>query len=148
MSIQGSLERAACNRRPRGLSPWQWARRGLLTLIGAGCLALGSWLLMTIVRPETLGTLSTAQLLGVVVLIVSPVMTLAAIRYDLFVLKTIGTSVYGVHEKPPGEVCSEQRVCLAAHEAHDRSMRREPAPRRFELPARSEKGDGRPLDAA
>lgn len=143
MSRQGSFERAACHQRPRGLSPRELFGRGLLTLIGGGCLALGMWLLATIVRPETLGVLSTAQLLGVVVLLVSPVLTLAATRYDLFVLKTIEASVYEDDAQ-----LSEQRMRLATHNAHDRSERREPAPRRFELRARAEKGDGRPKDAA
>ncbi|MGV6815595.1 MAG: hypothetical protein ACWA5W_11405 [Phycisphaerales bacterium] len=66
---------------------WSRFRRGVLVCIGSGCVVLGLTLMVTLVRPETLMTLSTAQLGGIIGFVVLPGLTMLAIRYDRAVVK-------------------------------------------------------------
>lgn len=55
--------------------------------IGGVCLGLGMMLTATLVRPETLVTLDTAHLLGILVLLTCPALTRMAIGLDRAVLR-------------------------------------------------------------
>lgn len=95
---------------PSSLS-WLQLRRGILLTVGSGCVVLGMVLVVTIIRPETLSTLNTAELGGIVSLIVFPVLTVFAIRYDR---STVSRSLARGYQEPTQDI----RV---SHTAHNRS---------------------------
>ncbi len=101
-------------------SPWPLLRRAVLGVIGAGCVALGMALTITLVRPETLGMLGTAQLVGIVVLLTTPGLTMLAMRYDRRTLlrRRLATELGSACEAPGAQ--SPLRARVAAHGAHDR----------------------------
>lgn len=88
-------------------------RRGLLVFIGGSCMVLGIVLMITMVRPETLGSLRTAELWAIVGLIVMPAFTMLCVRYDLAIVKTAKPASYQ-------QISTPSRV---AHTAHDRGSR-------------------------
>lgn len=94
-------------------SIWARIRRGLLTAIGCGCLILGVVLVITMVRPETLQSLGTAELSTIVGLIAMPVLTMLSLKYDQTVVKSATSVIYQQSK-------TQTRV---AHSAHDRGSR-------------------------
>jgi hypothetical protein len=95
------------------LSCWARIRRGLLFTIGTGCLVLGMVLIVTMIRPETLSSLGTAELAAMVSLIAMPALTMLSIRHDRNVLKSLALLSYQ-------QASTSSRV---AHRAHDRGSR-------------------------
>jgi len=88
-------------------------RHGLLLTIGSGCVILGAVLVVTMIRPQNLSSLGTAELFVIVGLIVMPALTLLSVRHDRSVLKTVVSGGYQ-HSNPQVRV---------AHRAHDRGIR-------------------------
>lgn len=95
-----------------GVSLWTRIRRGLLVTIGAGCLVLGVVLMIVMVRPETLGTLGTAELFAIVALLVMPALTLLSLKYDQAVVKSTQRSSYQQLQSPSS----------VAHASHSRDL--------------------------
>lgn len=112
-----------------GPSCWSRLRRGVLLTIGVGCVALGLVLMGTLVRAETLGTLGTAQLLGIVVLIAGPALSLGALGLDRTAHER-AAKVWVIADDAP-EACAEIRVCVT-HDAHPRSPKPAPHARSIE----------------
>ncbi len=85
-----------------GRSSWSRIRRGLLVSIGFGSLLLGAVLMVTAVSPETLQTMSTIELAGILGLVCMPVLTMLSIAHDRTVVKRAAPSVYNtdVSEDP------------------------------------------------
>tara|TARA_R110002072_G_scaffold42064_5_gene117626 strand:+ start:73255 stop:73722 length:468 start_codon:yes stop_codon:yes gene_type:complete len=77
-----------------GRSSWSRIRRGLLVSIGFGSLLLGAVLVVTTVSPETLQTMSTIELAGILGLVCMPVLTMLSIAHDRTVVKRAASSVY------------------------------------------------------
>ncbi len=109
---------------------WARVRRGLLISIGSGSLILSMTLIATIVRPEKLQTLGTAELMMVLGFLTLPVITLMCIRYDRSIVRSVMKT--GCVDLPQCEsICEPVCESLAsvstaslriAHEAHDRGL--------------------------
>ena len=97
-----------------GITPLNQHRMLLRWIAGASCV-LGIVIACIATNPDTLSTLSTAQLLGIIVLIVGPALTLFALRLET---RTAAQPV-------DTDGCTDEDVSLRVkiHEAHDRSTR-------------------------
>lgn len=93
------------------VSVWMRIRRGLLLVVGCGCVVLGMALVVTMIRPETLSALGTAELGAIVSLVVLPIVTMLTIRYERSVLSC--SKISGYNESIEG--------VRVSHAAHDRS---------------------------
>lgn len=89
--------------------------RALLRWIAGASIACGIVIACIAVDPGTLSTLSTAQLLGIMVLIVSPMLTLMALRFE--------TRSAAQPVDTDGCTSEDVPVRVRIHEAHDRSTR-------------------------
>jgi len=79
-----------------GRSRWSRVRRGLLVSIGFGSLLLGAVLVVTTVSPETLQTMSTIELAGILGLVCMPVLTMLSLAHDRSVVRRASPSVYTI----------------------------------------------------
>ena len=102
------------------VSAWMRIRRGLLLLVGCGCVMLGMVLVVTVIRPEALSTLGTAELGAIVSLVVLPIVTMLTIRYERSVLSR---SMVGGYKESAESV----RVSHAAHDRSGKTSRPIPA---------------------
>lgn len=98
-------------------------------LIAALSSVAGLVLIANAAHPSVLRTLSTLELLGIVVLAVFPVLTLLALRLE----RRVARRVPGVWRD--GAVCSQTRSTTHdAHERHARTRTRVPADRAHTVP--------------
>lgn len=95
-------------------------------------------LVVTTIRPETLRSMPTAQVWGILGLVIMPALTLFSIRFERKVIgaankANAATSARSTPENTTGypqfesiaidKQVNEQRPMLVAHAAHDRSSR-------------------------
>lgn len=98
-------------------------------LIAALSSIAGLVLIANAAHPSVLRTLSTLELLGIVVLAVFPVLTLLALRLE----RRVARRDFGVWRD--GAVCSQTRSTTHdAHERHARTRTRVPADRAHTVP--------------
>jgi hypothetical protein len=121
LNTHDSYGHAACGqsdaKAAQGRSISSRIRRGLLVAIGSGCLVLGLVLVVTVIRPETLGTLSTAELAAIVGLITLPALTMLSLKFDRSVVKALR------HANCRQSVLESQSLPARSHSAHTRGFR-------------------------
>lgn len=101
-------------------STWMRIRRGLLLVVGSGCVVLGMVLVITMIRPETLSTLGTAELGAIVSLVLLPIITLLAVRYER---STLSRSKRTNYREISIENDERDPVSHAAHDRSDKAIR-------------------------
>jgi len=101
------------------LSAWTRVKRGLMVAIGCGCAVLGCVLVVTIVRPEMLQTMSTLELGVIIGLVGLPVLTILSVRLDRLVVSR-SRAVGCVQNQANNDSVVHT---LVAHGAHSRGIR-------------------------
>ena len=121
LNTHDSYRHAACGQSDaqdaQGRSVSSRIRCGLLVAIGSGCLTLGLVLVVTVIRPETLGTLSTAELAAIVGLITLPALTMLSLKFDRSVVKALKHADYIRSTSEPHPFPAR------SHSAHARGFR-------------------------
>ncbi len=105
------------------LPMWSRVRFGSLLVVGWGCVVLGMVLVVTMIRPETLRSMGTAELWVIVSLIALPMLTLLALRYERSVLNRAFSDGYqqAVSKGKMVKGKENEQSVRIAHAAHDRS---------------------------